>query len=205
MFAWMSARGRKALHEDERCEPAGQERTDCTAPHPEDCEQAGERRPLREPCAPEELAQVVHLLAPVIEVELDVPVDVDCHDSGGACREPDLLEREHGKLAEPALLPDGEHEQRGHDRGTEDEARSPAPRDEVREDGADAHEEVRWLHSSRCSEQEARHRRVGRRRPASSERTRKRADASTSTIEGKSAIAVSPSAWGRKCSVQRSW
>ena len=34
--------------------------------------------------APEELAEVVHLLAPVVEVELDVAVDVERDDAGGA-------------------------------------------------------------------------------------------------------------------------
>ena len=42
-------------------------------------------------------------------------------------------------------------------------------------------------------------------RPGESERTTKSTAASASTIEGKSAIAVSPSAWGRNCSLQRSW
>ena len=57
-----------------------------------------------------------------------------------------LLQAERRDLAEPTLLPEREDEERRDDRDAERDPVAPAPRDEVRERRADAHEQVRRLH-----------------------------------------------------------
>ena len=53
---------RESLDDEKGREPAREERGDRAAPHAEDRDEAGDRCPLRDPRAPEELAHVVHLL-----------------------------------------------------------------------------------------------------------------------------------------------
>ena len=160
VFAWMSARVEKPFTSEERGEPAAEERGDGRSPDTKDGEQAGERRPLGEPRAPEELAQLIHLQAPVVEVELDVAVDVE-RDEPRAGRHSHLPEREHRKLAEAALLPEHEHEQARDDRGSEDDPLTPAARDQVRERGAGAHQEVRRLRRACRPQEQSRQRGLG--------------------------------------------
>ena len=78
---------REALHDEERGEPAAEEGCDRAAPDAYDREQPGERRPLGEPLAPEELAERVHLVAPVLEVEVEVAVELQVdREVARACR-----------------------------------------------------------------------------------------------------------------------
>ena len=127
VFAWMSGSSGEALHEEERAEPAREQACDRAAPDAQHGQQPGERRPLCQAGAPEELAEVVHLLAPVLEVELDVAVDVECDDGSRSGRDPDLLHREQRELPERALLPEGQDEDGRDDRGAERDPLTPAP------------------------------------------------------------------------------
>ena len=68
---------RESLDDEKGSEPAREQRGDRRTPDSEHCDHACDRRPLRDPSAPEELAQVVHLPSPVVEVELDVAIEVD--------------------------------------------------------------------------------------------------------------------------------
>ena len=61
---------RNAASQPPRSAATAPRRTRTTAMQP------GERRPLREPLAPEELAKLVHLVAPVLEVDVEVAVEL---------------------------------------------------------------------------------------------------------------------------------
>ncbi len=115
-----------------------------------DGDEPGERRPLDEPLAPEELAELVHLLAPVIEVQVEVAVEVELdRERARPRREPGLLERERRDLAEPAHLPEEQDEQRRRDRDAAREPLAPAASDDVREQRAGRDEQVRRLQRRR--------------------------------------------------------
>ena len=197
--------GGEALHDEEGREPASEQRRDRAAPHAEHGQEPGDRRPLREPRAPEELAQLAHLLPPVLEVEVEVAVELQGGDRRSRARcQSGLVERERRDLAEPAHLPEQEDEERRDDRGSAREPLAPAARHDVGEGDARDDEEVRRLERCGGADQEAGQDRVRdtarRERPDDEEHA-----ARTTTIDGKSAIAVRPSACGRNCSLQRSW
>ena len=134
-------------------QPAEQRR-DRAASHAEDGEQPGERRPLGEACAPEELAELIHLRAPVLEVEVDVSAEVDVerdercarrdvrllHASSGGCR---------GRAPSRARARAG-----GDERGPNTTPSRQRRATRIRERSADAHEQVRRLHPARGPEQE---------------------------------------------------
>ena len=196
VFAWMSARGEKPLTTRNAAEPAAQQRRDGAASHAEHGEQAGERRPLGEPSAPEELAQ----LSP--SASSSARSRARSSGRGRARRasartgcDARLLEREGGKLAQS---PRSFQSARTSSAGTIAAAQARPSRHRrattIGETDAAADQEVRRLQSRRRADEDAR--RAPRRSSGrvESERTTKSAAASTSTIDGKSAIAVSPSA-----------
>src|SRR5436190_18219639 len=100
------------LDQNECAEPSRQEAGDCATPDAEHGEKSGKRSPLRKPGTPEELSELIHLVAPVIDVEVDVLVDgkVECNRRG-ACGEASLPDREERERTERTLLPEREYEQ----------------------------------------------------------------------------------------------
>jgi hypothetical protein len=116
-----------------------------------------------------------------------------------------LLERERRDLPEAPHLPEEEHEERRKDGDPARETLAPAASHDVRERRAGHDEQVRRLEDLPPAPMSTPARAASVIRPGASERTTKYAPARTSTIDGKSDIAVSPSACGRNCSVQRSW
>ena len=95
----------EALHDQEGTEPPAEQRRHRSASHANDGDEASERRPLRQPRAPEELAQVVHLLAPVVEVELEVAVELEIERQRIRCPPRASSARARTRAPHPALAP----------------------------------------------------------------------------------------------------
>ena len=72
----MLARGEKPFTTRNAASHPAEQCRDRTAAYAEDRDESGYRRPLRQTRAPEELAQLIHLRSPVVEVELEVAVEV---------------------------------------------------------------------------------------------------------------------------------
>ena len=166
--------------------------------HPQDGDESGDGRPLGDACAPEELAQVVHLTEPVVEIELEVPVQVD--REGRARCDAHLIGCHGREIAKALLFPVREHEDAGEEREHEHRAARPASRNEVRKHRADGEQVVRRLQSTCRSRDQACEGRLGQ-AVGPRERSTRSAASSTRAIEGKSGIAVRPSACGRNCSI----
>ena len=161
VFAWMSARIEKpftrmnAASQPPSSAAIAPRRTRNTATSPANgahCDQ---------PRAPEELAQLIHLRPPMLEVEVEVSAEVQVRDGRDRARgDLGLLERERGELAEPAYLPEEEDEERRHDRGSAREPLAPTARDDVGEGDTRHHEEVRRLEGTGGADHQAGHDRI---------------------------------------------
>ena len=114
-------------------------------------------RPLGEPSTPEELAQLIHLQAPVLEVELEVAVEPEVgrnrQGAGGQLR---LVQRERRDLAQPLHLPEQEDEKRRDGSRPTGERLAPPPCHDIGERDADRDQEVRRLERCCGAQEEAR-------------------------------------------------
>ncbi len=80
---------------------------------------------------------MVHLGAPVVEVEVEVPIEVQVErQRAGARGDPGLFEGKRRNRAEPSHLPQQEHEESGCDCDAAGESLTPASGDDIGEDGS---------------------------------------------------------------------
>ena len=92
----------------------------------------------------------VHLVAPVLEVDVEVAVELQVdRERARSHGDTRLVEGERRNLTQPTHLPEQEDEQRGSDRDAAREALAPAARDDVREERARSDEQVRRLQAPR--------------------------------------------------------
>ena len=174
--------GREAFDHEERPEPPRKQCRDRPAPHAEHREEAGEGNPLREPSAPEELAKIVHLLAPVVDVQLEVAIERE-RDRAAARGEPRLLEGESRNLAEAPVLPEDEDEQSRDRRSRTGDPFAPPARSEVGQTDSDAPRADSGASGAPAAPISRPENTASASRSGDSERSAKSAAASTSTID----------------------
>ena len=167
------------------------------------------RQELDHPCAPGELAQVRHVLLPRVEVRGRRSGRTTRTDptTGSAAPAASLssLWREERHLAEP-LRTSRSSERRVPGRARGQRGRAAAERRASRKASAGPTRNSAFAGlSASATPANVPASTASRYAPASSARTVSAAETRTATTDGKSACCVSPSAWGRNWSTQRSW